>query len=103
MDYKVEWSSKAVSDLTEHVLFLRKVSKDASSALSADIVAVGLSLSSFPERFPEFPMPSNFPIAIRKCVVNGRYIILYGIVNTSVMIYRILDARKKFDGLVFLI
>lgn len=100
MDYKVEWSSKSVSDLTEHVSFLSKVSKDVASELSSKVIGEGLSLSSYPERFPVFPMPHNFPVVIRKCVVDGRYIILFGITNDSVMIYRILDARRKFDGLL---
>lgn len=100
MDYNVEWSSKSISDLSDHISFLKKASKEAASALSSKIIEAGLSLSSFPERFPEFPMPHNFPIVIRKCVVDGRYIILYGVTNQSVMIYRILDARRKFDGLI---
>lgn len=100
MEYKIEWSSKSLSDLTEHVSFQRKVSIEAASALSSNIISAGLSLSSFPERYSEFQMPINFPITIRKCIVDGRYIILYGIINDSVMIYRILDARRKFDGLL---
>ena len=100
MDYRVEWSSKSVSDLAEHVSFLRKVSKEAASALSSSIIATGLSLSSYPERFSEFPMPLKFPIPIRKCVVDKRYIVLYGIIDKTVVIYRILDARRKFDGLI---
>ena len=100
MDYKVEWSPKSVSDLGEHVSFQRRVSVEAASALSTNIIEAGLSLSSFPERFPEFPMPSNFPVIIRKYVVDGRYIILYGIVDDTVVIYRVLDARRKFDGLL---
>ena len=100
MEYKVQWSSKSVSDLGEHISFQKRVSIEAASALSENIIAAGLSLSLFPERFPEFPMPKNFPVIIRKCVVNGRYIILYGVVGDIVMIYRILDARRKFDGLL---
>ncbi len=100
MNYKVEWSSKSVSDLTEHVSFVGMATKEAAPTLSSSIIVAGLSLSSFPERFPEFTMPHNFPVIIRKCVVDGRYVILYGVVNNSVMIYRILDARKKFDGLI---
>ena len=100
MGYKIEWSSKSVSDLAEHVSFVGKVSKEAASALSSSIINTSLSLSSFPGRFPEFPMPRNFPVVIRKCVIDGRYIILYGVLNNSVMIYRVLDARRKFDGLI---
>ena len=100
MDFIVEWSPKSVSDLGEYVSFQRKVSTEAASTLATSIIEAGLSLSSFPERFSEFPMPSNFPITIRKCVVSGRYIILYGVIDNKVVIYRILDARRKFDGLL---
>lgn len=100
MNYKIEWSPKSVSDLGEHVSFQKRVSIEAASRLSTNIINAGISLSSFPERFPEFPMPSNFPVTIRKCVVNSRYIILCGIVNDTVVLYRILDARRKFDGIL---
>ena len=100
MNYRIEWSSKSVSDLAEHVSFQRRVSVDAAATLSANIISAALSLSSFPERFPEFAMLKNFPVAIRKCVVDSRYIILYGIADDTIMIYRILDARRKFDGLL---
>lgn len=100
MDYKVEWSSKSVSDLTEHVSFVKKVSKETAFTLSSNIINAALSLSSFPERFPEFHMPYNFPVVIRKCVVDGRYIILYGILGNSVVIYRVLNARRNFGGLI---
>ena len=100
MLYRVEWSSKALSDLGEHVSFQAKVSKEAALGVSSKILFSGNALSSFPERFPEFPMPRNFPVVIRKCVVDSRYIILYGITNDVVMIYRVLDARRKFDGLL---
>ena len=100
MEYQIGWSSKAVSDLGEHVAFIRKAPKEAAAQFSSKVIAVVLSLSSFPERFSEFPMPNKFPFAIRNCVVDGHYNILYGIINETVMIYRILDARRKFDGLI---
>ena len=100
MDYKVEWSPKAVSDLAERVSFLAKASKEAAKELSDSVISMGESLSSLPERFQEFPMPSSFPVTIRKCVVNHRYIILYGVKGESVIIYRVLDARRNLGGLL---
>ena len=101
MNYKVEWSAKSASDLGEHISFQKKISIEAAISINTSIISMGESLSVFPERFPEFPMPANFPIIIRKCVVNNRYIILYGVIDNRVMIFRILDARKKFDGLIY--
>jgi plasmid stabilization system protein ParE len=100
MSYRVEWSAKSVSDLSEHVAFLKKVSKEAAKKMSSAIVSMADSLAEFPERCPEFSMPRNFPVPIRKCIVDGRYILLFGVRADSVMIYRVLDARRSFDGLL---
>lgn len=100
MSYHVEWSAKSVSDLSEHVAFLKKVSKEAAKKMSSAIVSMADSLAEFPERCPEFSMLCNFPVPIRKCIVDGRYILLFGVRADSVMIYRVLDARRSFDGLL---
>lgn len=100
MDLRIQWSEKAVGDLGEHVAFQRRVSVEAASGLAAKILSAGESLTTFPERFQEFEMPSGFPVVVRKCVVDKRYILLYGIENERVIIYRVLDARRKFDGLL---
>ena len=100
MSFRVEWSEKAVSDLGQHVAFQRRVSVEAASAVASKVLAAGESLSTFPERCQEFEMPPNFPVVIRKCVVDKRYILLYGVGSEKVTIYRVLDARRKFDGLL---
>ena len=100
MKRQVRWSPKAASDLGEHVALQKRVSVDAASSISSKIIASGESLSTFPERFEEFRMPRNFPFAVRKCVVDGRYIFLYAVKEDSVVIYRVLDARRKFGGLL---
>lgn len=100
MSYRVEWSAKSVGDLGEHVAFLKKVSADAARKMSVAVISMANSLAEFPERCPEFSMPRNFPVSIRKCVVDGRYILLFGVYEGSVMIYRVLDVRRNFDGLL---
>ena len=100
MHYVVLWTAKATSDLGEHVAFLCRASASAASGLTMAILEVGKSLDDYPERFPAFPMPRSFPHAVRKCVIKKRYIMLYGICDNTVLIYRILDARKRFDGLL---
>ena len=100
MEYRVEWSGKSVADLSGHIAFLKRVSEDSARALLVSVISKGDSLAQFPERCPEFPMPVNFPVTVRKCVVDGRYIILFGVYESVVMIFRILNARKKFDGLL---
>ena len=100
MEYRVEWSAKSVADLSRHIAFLKRVSEDSARTILASVTSKGDSLAQFPERCPEFPMPGNFPIAIRKSVVDGRYILLFGVYGSTVMIFRVLDARRKFDGLL---
>jgi len=100
MNYPVKWSNKAVADLSDHISFLMNVSEGAAFETSGKIIASGESLSQFPERCAIFEMPRNFPITIRKCIVDSRYILLYGINDGNVMIYRVLDSRRKFDGLL---
>lgn len=100
MDYQVEWLPLSVSDLGDRIAFLKKVSFEAAKKTLSAIIAMADSLKRFPERFPEFPMPRNFPLVIRKCVVDGRYILLFGITGQTVKIYRVLDGRRKFGGLL---
>ena len=99
-NYKLEWLPKSVGDLGQHIAFINKVSPEAATRTAASVVDAANSLVTFPERFPEFPMPQNFPIVIRKCVVEGRYVILFSVGKEAVTVYRVLDARKKFDGLL---
>lgn len=100
MNYRVEWLPKSVSDLSDHITFLKKVSLEAAKTAASIIIATGDSLAQFPERYPEFEMPRNFPTNIRKCNVEGRYIILFSVQDDLITIYRILDARRKFKGLL---
>ena len=100
MGYRIEWSSKSLGDLSAHAAFLKRVSAEAAKTTLSAIIAKGDSLAQFPERCAEFPMPGHFPVVIRKCVVDGRYVILFGVCEDAVMIFRVLDARRKFDGLL---
>ena len=38
--------------------------------MSSAIVSMADSLAEFPERCPEFSMLRNFPVPIRKCIVE---------------------------------
>ena len=100
MTYRVEWLPKSVSDLSDRAAFLRKVSLQTAKTTVSTIIAAADALAQFPERYPEFEMPHNFPISIRKCVVESRYILLFGVMDESVTIYRVLDGRRRFDGLL---
>ncbi len=98
--FKIIISSKAQNDLVERISFVLNVSQDAAIKLSNDIYSAIETLSFFPEKNPVFEMPKSFPFVIRKQVVNKRYIILYSVENNTIVVYRILDARRKFDYIV---
>ena len=99
-NYNVIISSKAQTDLAECVGFVLNVSKEAANNLANNIYEATESLSFFPERNPVFEMPKSFPFVVRKQVVNQRYVILYTVENKNVVIYRIIDTRKKFNHLI---
>ena len=93
-------SSKVQSDLSECVSFVLRVSPDAARSLADAAYSALMSLGEYPERNPIFEMPKTYPHVIRKCVVNGRYVALYRIDDGRVVVYRILDTRRKFDSLL---
>ena len=93
-------TSKAQSDLSSCIAFVLNVSKEAAFNLANDIYASIQSLTNFPEKNPIFEMPKTFPYTIRKQIVNKRYVLLYAIENSSIVIYRILDSRREFDYLL---
>ena len=98
--YTIIITSKAQADLSSCVAFVLNASKEAAISLANDIYASLESLSNFPERNPVFEMPKPFPFTVRKQIVNKRYALLYTIENNNVVIYRILDSRRKFDYLL---
>ena len=98
--YNVIISTKAQLDLAECVRFVLNVSKEAAIALANNIYSSLNSLNLFPERNPIFEMPKSFPFTVRKQIINGRYIALYTIEGENVVIYRLLDSRRKFDYLL---
>ena len=98
--YKIIITSKAQSDLAECTGFVLNVSKEAALSLVDDMYSSIESLKTFPERNAIFEMPKSFPFTIRKLIINKRYIVLYAIEQDAVVIYRILDSRRKFDYLI---
>ena len=98
--YKVVITSKAQSDISACIRFVLNVSKESALKLSNHIYDSLNTLKTFPERNGVFDMPKSFPFVIRKHIINKRYIALYTIENSSVVIYRVLDSRRSFDYLL---
>ena len=98
--FKVIVSNNAQSDVAECVGFVKKVSKEEAIKLAETLYSSMSSLNMFPERNPIFEMPKSFPLVLRKHIVGGRYIILYTIEQQTVVIYRVIDSRRKFAHLI---
>ena len=97
--YKVVITSKAHFDIAEIVSFLINVSEKAAVEVANNIYDSIKSLSTFPERNPLFPFP-GIGFEMRKLFVMKRYILIYAILDNDVVVYRVLDARKNFEGLL---
>lgn len=98
--YNIAWTTEAMTDLSQCVVFVLNVSKEAALKLRDDIMNSVKQLEIFPESNPIFNTIKSFPFELRKKVVNKRYILLYSIEDTTVCIYRVLDARRKFEQLI---
>ena len=99
-NYKVNLLYKAQQDLSEIIQFVLNVSKDDAIILKKELYDSLETLTNYPERNPVFEMVSSFPYIVRKQIVSNRYIILYSVVLDQIYIYRIIDARRGFDGII---
>lgn len=98
--FKIIISSNAHSDIAECVGFVKNVSLEAAKALAKNIYSSISTLNVLPERNPVFEMPKAFPFTLRKQIIDNRYIVLYTVEKESVVIYRVLDSRRKFTHLI---
>ena len=98
--YSIIISSLAQDDIASCIAFVMNVSKQAAIELKNDIFVSIETLTNFPERNATFSMPSKFSQTIRKLIVDKRYVVLYSIEGTNVVVYRIIDSRRQFDYLL---
>lgn len=98
--YKIIITNKAHSDIADCVNFVKKVSVEAAKSLALNIYSSIATLNVLPERNSIFEMPKSFPFQTRKQVIDNRYIALYSIEEDSVVVYRVLDSRRKFGHLI---
>ena len=93
--YKINITQRAFSDISECVLFVKKVSSKATKELYLEIITAINSLSSFPNKYSEIKDLTIRNVMVRKMPIhNGRYIILYKVETETVVIYDVIDARK---------
>lgn len=94
-NYSITITQKAYSSITECVLFVNNVSREAANQLYEEMMNAIRSLSSFPNKYPEVPGLFIRDIKVRKMPIHdGRYVILYKVENDKVVIYDIIDTRK---------
>lgn len=94
-NYSITITQKAYSSITECVLFVNNVSREAANQLYEEMMNAIRSLSSFPNKYPEVPGLLIRDIKVRKMPIHdGRYVILYKVENDKVVIYDIIDTRK---------
>lgn len=98
--YNVVVSEKAQRMLGNHVRFLANVDKKAAMETKKKIMTALHSLAELPERYSFFRaeyIPSN---KYHKMVIDGRYMALYQIKDTTVYVDYILDCREDYDWLI---
>lgn len=93
--YKLTITQRAFSDIYECVLFVNNVSNDTSEKLYKEIIGAINSLSEYPNAYPAIDDLIIEGSKIRKMPIHkGRYIILYKVEETSVIVFDIFDTRK---------
>lgn len=89
---KLQWTSKALSDLARLHEFLASVNQPAAARTIQSLIAAPASLLDNPrigERLDEFE-----PREVRR-ILAGRYEIRYEILNTTIYILRLWHTREE--------
>ena len=95
-NYKIIITQRAISNLTECVLFVKHISKEAAKKLYEEIMASINSLETFPKSYSCFEGLTIRGHNVRRMPIsNGRYLILYIIEKEKVVIYDVIDVRKE--------
>lgn len=93
--YQIIVTQRALSDISECVLFVNNVSKDAGKKLYQEIISKIYSLENYPNSFPEIDGLTICGAKIRRMSIHsGRYLILYKVESNAVVIYDIIDSRR---------
>ena len=96
--FEIIISQKAFSSITECVMFLNNVSKNAAKELHQEIISSINSLRTMPNRYPNIEGIKIKESDVRKMPIHkGQFLIIYRVELDKVYIYDILDARKDND------
>jgi len=95
--YKIVVPPAAEDRIAEHFDFLMKVSEDAAIKLVHGLLDDIQSLEKMPFRNPVYNRPFVTPLKYRCMVSNKRYLIVYQVVNDTVLVEDIQDCRQNND------
>lgn len=94
-EYKITITQRAYSDITECVLFVNNVSKEAAKELYSEIIASVDSLKTFPNAYPNIEGLTISGADVKRMPIHhGRYLIIYKVQGNLVTIYDVIDTRK---------
>lgn len=103
MKYLVKTSETVYFQILSSMSFLARANENTAKKTLKEILTSIKTLEEFPERNPVVPKLEIIGREVHKFVIlNGRYIILYTIVENKVFIDKFLDSRKDnkiFDDL----
>ena len=96
MKYSVKISEKVIFTISDSMLFLANVNKGAAKREKAEILKLIHSLEEFPLRNPIVDNLEILGKEVRKFpILNGKYVILYTIIEKTVYINKFLDSRRE--------
>ena len=100
MKYKVYVSDRAKKQIAEHIAFVSNVNKSSAKILKKRIMKTLQSLSDMPRRCPYLNGEVIEKDYYRKMPLEGKYVAVYHIENTSVHIDYVLDCRQDYGWLL---
>lgn len=94
----VEISRRAEIDLLEIGDYIAQTNPERARSFVAQLIASASGLARNPRRFPLLPLREKSGIRRR---VYGKYLIIYQIESTRVIVLRILHGARDYDALLF--
>ena len=96
-EYSVRVDIAAKSKMGKHARFLAKISVPAAQRLRNAYYSALKSLEQNPQRCPQYKPNSYIDEELRYLLFSGRYRIVFEIVDKTVYVYDVQDARQDDD------
>lgn len=99
-NYTVVISDEAAQMLVSHARFLAQVSEEAALRFIEEFNQKVKSLEKFPERNPELFDPMIPKGKYRKLLMAKRYILVYQVKGSTVLVDAVVDCRQDYGWLL---